>query len=650
MPMINLPKGLFGSSIKLYKDQDYAKLKQECISKGSLFVDPEFPTQDSSVFFTQEKIARTGSIEWKRPKDLCDSPKLFVEGAHSGDVTQGIVGNCWFVASMSCLANYKDVWNRVIPDHEEQDWNPEKPEEYAGIFHFRFWRYGEWLDVVIDDQLPTRNGQLLFIHSKERNEFWSALLEKAYAKLFGNYEVLDGGELAEALEDFTGGVSDVMNLVDMEVGEKIEERTALFERMKKEMDRLSLMAASIPATSSEEMEATLDSGLVKGHAYGVTCVKNIHLEGSGLFGIFNREKMPMVRLRNPWGQCEWKGAFSDGSPEWQKIDKNDRSNIGLTFEDDGEFWMTFEDFCKHFVNVAICRVVNTSIFSLRKTWSEGIGDGEWKKPDRAGGCINNRDTFLKNPQFAFDVSEEEDEVMVQLMQKTTRTKLGDDNETIGCTIIQVEENRRYRIHDLHYQEVLNSTVFRNSRSIFYRGTLKKGRYVIIPCTFKADVEGSFLLRVYTSSSNSFKALIQDQPVKSFWQCCAKEPVLLTRIKVLKAVGLEKQENEGADPYCVITCERERVYSKVLKDTTEPNFNSSAIFYRRNPDKNPLKVQIWNNNMLKDEYMGKHVFNTYEECERTIKEVELFGRGKEGNVQRPGKLVVEITNKSDFFSI
>lgn len=60
------------------------------------------------------------------------------------------------------------------------------------------------------------------------------------------------------------------------------------------------------------MEATLDSGLVKGHAYGVTCVKNIHLEGSGLFGIFGREKMPMVRLRNPWGQCEWKGAFSDG--------------------------------------------------------------------------------------------------------------------------------------------------------------------------------------------------------------------------------------------------------------------------------------------------------------------------------------------------
>jgi hypothetical protein len=47
-------------------------------------------------------------------------------------------------------------------------------------------------------------------------------MEKAYAKLHGSYEGLNGGSMAEALVDLTGGVSEKYNLRAPETKESIE--------------------------------------------------------------------------------------------------------------------------------------------------------------------------------------------------------------------------------------------------------------------------------------------------------------------------------------------------------------------------------------------------------------------------------------------
>ncbi len=69
---------------------------------------------------------------------------------------------------------------------------------------------------------------------------------------------------------------------------------------------------------------------------------------------------------------------------------------------------------------------------------------------------------------------------------------------------KVDENRSYRVHVI--MPVVTSSVFRNSRSVFIRRSLKPGRYVIVASTFDPGVLGSFLLRTYTGGSISIRSV------------------------------------------------------------------------------------------------------------------------------------------------
>jgi calpain, invertebrate len=490
----------------------YDKIKADLLSRNGLFEDPEFPATDSSLFFKERLPIK---IEWKRPREFCPNPEFITGGASRFDVRQGQLGDCWLLASIASLSMHQELFSRVVSSDQTFS-----SGDYCGMFRFNFWSFGEWKEVVVDDRLPTSKGQLIFMHSAEQNEFWSALLEKAYAKLMGSYEALKGGTQSEAMEDFTGGITENFDL-------KQDAPQNLFDIMCRAQTRSSLMGCSIDA-DPRQLEARLPNGLIMGHAYSITDVKAVDIKVPGKQG-----KIQLIRIRNPWGnEEEWKGAWGDKSNEWSLISEAERERLGLSFSDDGEFWMSFQDFVKNFEKLEICHLGPQSMEgnvmegTQKRRWEMCLENGAWKRRLNAGGCRNYIDTFWTNPQFrvqVVDPDENDDDnkgtVIIGLMQMNMRRKMkeGAELNTIGYTIYRLEDPNCGPLDIKFFKynaSVAKSPAFINTREVCGRHKLAPGIYCIVPSTFEPDQEAEFLLRIFSEKPNESGELDEETDMDS----------------------------------------------------------------------------------------------------------------------------------------
>uniref|UniRef100_A0A3P9LKC9 Calpain 1, (mu/I) large subunit b n=1 Tax=Oryzias latipes TaxID=8090 RepID=A0A3P9LKC9_ORYLA len=502
-----------------YLNQDFQGLKAVCLQNRHLFEDPLFPAEPASLGFKElgPLSAKAKGVEWKRPTELAADPRFIVGGATRTDICQGALGDCWLLAAIGSLTLNDRLLQRVVPHGQSFS------HQYAGIFHFQFWRFGEWVDVVIDDRLPAKDGKLLFVHSAEGSEFWSALLEKAYAKMNGSYEALVGGSTAEGFEDFTGGV--------MEMYELKKAPRDLYRIMKKALERGSLLGCSIDITNALDMEAVTFKKLVKGHAYSVTNLRQVEFRG---------RPERLIRIRNPWGEVEWTGAWSDRLDEM------------LNKMEDGEFWMSFQEFLLQFSRLEICNLTPDALTQdSTHFWSTITFESSWRRGSTAGGCRNHPNTFWINPQFKITLLEEDDDpeddeaacsVLVALMQKDRRRyrRHGQDMHTIGFAIYEVGSfvQQFGSVAAVHMKKdfflrrasCARSESFINLREVSARLRLPPGDYLIVPSTFEPSKEADFILRVFTEKQSkhlqsavvSFElcSFIPHPPFQLRWFCVA----------------------------------------------------------------------------------------------------------------------------------
>lgn len=174
-----------------------------------MFEDQGFPADATSLMwdtFVKDKSDGNHLVSytkaWKRPSEmgtLTSTSFWGSQGIKPNGVYQGQVGDCWFLAAASALAEVPDRLKRVV-------WNDGIDKN--GAYRFNFWVKNKWHGVNVDDRLPVMKWgsgyKPVATRMSINGAWWMPLMEKAYAKLDQNYERIIAGMGYEGLRTLTG--------------------------------------------------------------------------------------------------------------------------------------------------------------------------------------------------------------------------------------------------------------------------------------------------------------------------------------------------------------------------------------------------------------------------------------------------------------
>jgi len=237
-------------------------------------------------------------------------------------------------------------------------------------------------------------------NAPQNKVLWPMLIEKGLAKAFGSYYGINEGTINDAIGILTGLYTKTVyfHFPNKTRNPKLD-GGVLFEELAVANEAGLLMCAG-SAQPGGELSGRGDShdieGIRLGHAYSIHAVKHFTK------GEVSTQEERLVQLRNPWGNWEYTGKFSDfwlrdssegksykkealkAKLDWAddhggNVNMSDREDPGL-LSNDGLFWMSWEDFTSEsfFDSVTVCHHFAPESY-IKKSLTSA-----WARPDNGG--------------------------------------------------------------------------------------------------------------------------------------------------------------------------------------------------------------------------------------------------------------------------
>ena len=267
---------------------------------------------------------------WARPEEIFDTQDydVFHNGATCDDIIQGSLGDCYFLSVLGSLCKYPKLIERLFHSTKKS-----KNHQYGVNFYIN----GNWKMILLDDYFPAINNnftKFVFGYSATK-ELWVPLIEKAWAKINGCYARVTGGSPNEFFHICTEAPNEYVFVKKLNV-------TELWEKIIDGEKKNYVMTAG--TTKNLNGVKLQRYGLSPGHAYTILQALEIDT-GSAI------EKV--LKLRNPWGNFEYSGDWSDYSRKWTEELKR---KYEFYKKNDGIFYMGYNDFTLFFLTVGFGKI------------------------------------------------------------------------------------------------------------------------------------------------------------------------------------------------------------------------------------------------------------------------------------------------------
>ncbi|HMV69077.1 MAG TPA: C2 family cysteine protease [Myxococcota bacterium] len=173
-----------------------------------------------------------GVAEWV---DFTTSGTLFVDDPTPADVVQSHINDCFFVATIASVAQSNPDFIKGMVK-----------EDSPGKYRVRYYAKDDkgkfqptW--IAVDASLPAKDGMPYYAYSENKKdgkiELWPSILEKAYAKLKGQYKDINWGNTVYSFEAVFGTAGDKVDTAKTEAD-------VMWDQTKKALDANKPVVAS----------------------------------------------------------------------------------------------------------------------------------------------------------------------------------------------------------------------------------------------------------------------------------------------------------------------------------------------------------------------------------------------------------------------